>query len=75
MLFCSVGQSCLEDVWRNGRLDPRIYNLDTREVSGYIHASANLYKRNEPLVLSEYEVRWASNPAEFGGEEIFPTLP
>jgi hypothetical protein len=58
-------------VWRNGRIDPRISNLDTREVNSYIHASAVLNRRNEPLVLFEYEVWWPSNPAEFGGEEVF----
>jgi len=62
-------------VWRNGRIVPLISNLDTREVNSYIHASAVLNRRNEPLVLFEYEVWRPSNPAEFGGEEKFSTLP
>lgn len=75
MVLCSVGHSCHEDVWRNGRIDPRISNLDTMEVSGYIQASAVLNRRSEPSVLFEYEFWRASNPAEFGGEEKCSTLP
>lgn len=73
--FCSVGQSCHEDLWWNGRIDLRISNLDTREGNIYISASAVLNRRNLPLVLFEYEVWRPSNLAKFGGEEKFSALP